>query len=205
MSRILSVAEKPSVAKELARIIGRETHVPSRSMHSPYNRIFDIPSCTFMGKPASMMMTSVTGHMMEVDYQGMYRNWNCPLLDLFDAPIAKQVKHDSMPIERNLVELARQCNVLLLWLDCDLEGENIAFEVISVCLKANPRMDVYRARFSALIDRDIHRAMQYPERPNRNMSDAGDARQEIDLRTGAVQDISKNPELQKQYNIQYGR
>jgi DNA topoisomerase-3 len=76
--------------------------------------------------------------------------------------------------------------VLLLWLDCDLEGENIAYEVIDIASTYNKHLDIYRAKFSALIPRDIFRTLQQPERPNKHMSDAVDARQEIDLRLGAA-------------------
>lgn len=71
-------------------------------------------------------------------------------------------------------------------MDCDLEGENIAYEVIDISGTYNKRLDIFRAKFSALIPRDIFRTLDHPERPNKNMSDAVDARQEIDLRLGAA-------------------
>ena len=75
---ILSVAEKPSVAKELARIIGQ---VPpdtiKRPGHSPYNHIFDIPNCIFKEENgAQMRMTSVTGHLMELEFDPAFKGWN---------------------------------------------------------------------------------------------------------------------------------
>ncbi len=63
------------------------------------------------------------------------------------------VVKDAEPIKRTLEREARQCNWLVLWLDCDREGENIAFEVLEVCKNVNRRLQVYRAHFSALIPR----------------------------------------------------
>ena len=101
----------------------------------------------------------------------------CDPQALFTAPITRRVKEGGNKlIEETLIEEARKCKILFLWLDCDLEGEAIGYEVMDVCCGANPRLDVYRARFSALIPRDIFRAMKYPERPNPNMNDAVKAR-----------------------------
>ena len=167
MPTVLSVAEKPSVAKELARIIGGD-HVHRRAGFSHFNQLFEIPDCEFKNSRCSMTITSVTGHMMEVEFDPAYKVWSsCQPVDLFHAPISKSVKSESKDIEKTLVAESRKCDTLLLWLDGDLEGENICFEVMQVCLKANPRLDVYRARFSALIQRDIFRTLRMPERPNK--------------------------------------
>ena len=54
-----------------------------------------------------------------------------------------------------------------------------------MCKHVNPRLDVRRARFSALIPRDLHTAMNNLILPNQHDANAVDARQEIDLRIGA--------------------
>lgn len=46
---------------------------------------------------------------------------------------------------------ARQATHLMIWTDCDREGEAIGHEIVQVCRKANPRLIVKRARFSAII------------------------------------------------------
>lgn len=72
----------------------------------------------------------------------------------------------------------------MLWLDCDREGENIAFEVIQCCNESNPRLSIFRAHFSALIPAAIHGACKKLTPPNKSDSDAVDARSELDLRIG---------------------
>lgn len=46
---------------------------------------------------------------------------------------------------------ARNADLLMIWTDCDREGEHIGSEVAAVCRKANRGIRVKRARFSAII------------------------------------------------------
>ncbi len=41
---------------------------------------------------------------------------------------------DKQAMKSNLEQLSRQCQWLVLWLDCDREGENIGFEVGAPCV-----------------------------------------------------------------------
>lgn len=54
-------------------------------------------------------------------------------------------------IERNLLSEARTADELMIWTDCDREGEHIGSEVANVCRKVKPGIKVTRARFSAII------------------------------------------------------
>jgi DNA topoisomerase-3 len=45
--------------------------------------------------------------------------------------------------------------MIILWLDCDREGEAIGYEVLGVCQETKPNIQVMRAHFSALIPRSV--------------------------------------------------
>ncbi|XP_048233865.1 DNA topoisomerase 3-alpha isoform X8 [Ricinus communis] len=187
MINVLNVAEKPSVAKSVATILSRNQQhgLRVREGQSRYNKIFEF-NYVINGQNCHMLVTSVTGHLMELEFDDRFRKWHsCDPADLYHAPVRKFVPEDKTNIKRTLEEEARRCQWLILWLDCDREGENIAFEVVDVCRSANRYLTVRRARFSALIDREIHEAAQNLVSPNQWFSDAVDARQEIDLRIGA--------------------
>ncbi|XP_021641236.1 DNA topoisomerase 3-alpha isoform X4 [Hevea brasiliensis] len=187
MINVLNVAEKPSVAKSVATILSRNQQhgMRVRDGRSRYNKIFEF-NYVINGQPCHMLVTSVTGHLMELEFEDRFRKWHsCDPTDLYHAPVRKFVPEDKIDIKRTLEEEARRCQWLILWLDCDREGENIAFEVMDVCGAANRHLTIWRARFSALIDREIHEAAQNLVSPNQWFSDAVDARQEIDLRIGA--------------------
>ena len=98
-----------------------------------------------------MTMTSVLGHLMSLDFVEQYKSWrSCAPLELFDAPIRKTVSAELAPVKANLQAEARSCSDLIIWTDCDREGENIGLEVLEVCREANPRIRPRRALFSSL-------------------------------------------------------
>lgn len=184
MVRVLNVAEKPSVAKAISAILGRG---PSRrNGFSEFNPIWEFPYM-LQGQQCDMVFTSVAGHLMELEFDPAFKQWqSCAPIRLFDAPISKRVPDDKMALKHTLEREARGCQWLVLWLDCDREGENIAFEVLDVCTAVNKHMQIFRAHFSALIPQDIIQACTRFTPPNKHYSDAVDCRQEIDLRIGAA-------------------
>lgn len=58
---------------------------------------------------------------------------------------------DLKAVERNLMNEARHADLLMIWTDCDREGEHIGSEVVAACKKTKPGLRVKRARFSAII------------------------------------------------------
>ena len=186
-------------SRDLSRTLARSPSL-QRAGHSQYNGVYDF-RCEVMRQNAEMRFTSVSGHVMEIDFVQSHKKWNsCNPLELFTAPVVKRVRPDMDGIERTLQDEARNADWLVLWLDCDREGENIAFEVVDVCCGANRRLKVLRAKFSALIPADILRAVQTLAAPDRNMSEAVEARQEIDLRLGAAFTRFQTLRLQPQFD-----
>ena len=85
----------------------------------------------------------------------------------------------------NLAQCSIDATDLVIWTDCDREGEAIGFDIINVCQAQKPGLDVYRAHFSTLTREDLERAAMNLVRPNKNLADAVNVRQEVDLRIGA--------------------
>lgn len=188
MLRVLNVAEKNDAAKGIAEILsnGRSQR---REGFSKFNKIyeFDFNIQLFNACAVRMVITSVSGHLLNMDFGGAYRKWQgTPILTLFDAPIEKICEQNMEPIRRTLISEAKKAQHLIIWTDCDREGENIGFEIIEVCQEANRRLVVHRARFSEITRVGINRAIRTLAPPQKFVSDAVECRRELDLRIGAA-------------------
>ncbi|XP_050542923.1 DNA topoisomerase 3-alpha [Daktulosphaira vitifoliae] len=183
--RVLNVAEKNDAAKNIAGYLSNG-NCQRREGISKFNKIYEF-NHTFRGSPCTMVMTSVSGHLLGFEFQGPYRLWNsCSPLDLFNAPVIKECPKKFVDIKNTLVREIRTCNALVIWTDADREGENIGFEIIQVCKEVNPNIQVYRAILSEITKQSVQRAINNLGYPNKNISDAVDVRSELDLRIGAA-------------------
>jgi len=105
----------------------------------------------FKGESVHFLMTSVCGHVMSLDFVGKFNNWDRvdPVrkfkpafemkvsflnlifkAELFLCPTEKKEAVAKLKMPTFLAKEAKGCDYLILWLDCDKEGENICFEVI---------------------------------------------------------------------------
>nr|XP_004574244.1 DNA topoisomerase 3-beta-1 isoform X2 [Maylandia zebra] len=189
MRSVLMVAEKPSLAQAIAKILSKGNCTSRKGL----NGACSVHEYTgiFQGQTVHFKMTSVCGHVMSLDFIGKYNNWDkVDPAELFSkAPTEKKEANPKLNMVKFLQVEARGSDCVVLWLDCDKEGENICFEVLDaiqpVMNKGSAR-SVYRAKFSSITDTDIWNAMNRLGEPNHNEALSVDARQELDLRIGCA-------------------
>ncbi|KAH9892651.1 prokaryotic type I DNA topoisomerase [Cubamyces lactineus] len=196
--RVLCVAEKPSVAKSITAILSGGQY-NTRNTRDPYvkNYCFDYPQTN-----SFFTVTSVKGHVMEYDFNAMYSKWSsCDPFALFEAPVECKVKKDSSAIAENLKNEAMRSQMLMIWTDCDREGENIGAEIAKICRSVNANISVKRARFSAIIAQQIHHAAQHPVQLDMAQANAVEARILLDLRIGSAFTRFQTLNLQNRYDV----
>lgn len=181
----LNVAEKNDAAKTISSLLSNGG-ARRREGLSPYNKIYEF-STNVRGQNAQMTMTSVSGHLLTHEFPAMYRGWTqCNPQVLFDAPVHKKCPENSAKIKATLEREVRNCQGLIIWTDCDREGENIGFEIIEVCRAVKPNIPIFRAKFSEITTASVRRALSNLEQPDERQSQAVEVRSELDLRIGAA-------------------
>ncbi|KAF7492312.1 DNA topoisomerase 3-beta-1 [Sarcoptes scabiei] len=184
---VLMIAEKPSLAQSLAQILSNGRMNSRRNASSIVHEYRG----SFLGNRNTMFkFTSVCGHLFTADFEPKYKNWdNTEPIDLYSARIVRVEANPKLHLVQFLQREARGCKYLVLWLDCDKEGENICFEIIDTVSSAmhisfyNPQA-FFRAHFSAITPKDIRFAFDNLRLPNELESLSVQARQDLDLIVG---------------------
>ncbi|KAI8823445.1 DNA topoisomerase [Fimicolochytrium jonesii] len=185
--KVLCVAEKPSISKGVSNLLSNE-RCNVRNTGNQYIKNYCFEQ-TMGGQRCQVVMTAVMGHIKETQFRDevQFKNWTAtPIMHLFDAETTKVVKNEHKEVANNIRKEARYAQMLVIWTDCDLEGENIGAEVMEIAQSGNPRIQVKRARFSVIQEREIYQAWNNLVPLNMRLSAAVDARSELDLRVGAV-------------------
>ncbi|KAK4217971.1 DNA topoisomerase [Rhypophila decipiens] len=185
MTRILCVAEKPSIAKAVANHLGGG-RVEMRNTRDTYvkNYIFNFDFGAPWGQ-SSVTMTSVRGHLTDLQFPPEYKRWDHPPPDaLFNAPVVIGVPENNKHVATNIEEQARYADVLFIWTDCDREGEHIGGEVRDAARKGNRQIQIKRARFSNIERGHVISAARNPIALDDKQVEAVAARIELDLRIG---------------------
>lgn len=191
----LFVAEKPSIAKTLSETLSRGQQ-KYRAGPSKYNPCYDFEldieagidfSLPNSGKKLRVTVTSVSGHLKSIDFKGNSRSWlGTSPRELFEAEIEEKITENLNPLADNLRNEAKKAKILVIWTDCDREGEAIGAEIADVCREVNSNLIIKRARFSAANATDLWRAVNSLTILNQKEVDAVKTRQEIDLRLGSI-------------------
>ncbi|KAG5359843.1 DNA topoisomerase 3 [Yarrowia sp. C11] len=181
--KVLCVAEKPSVAKAVCNILGGG--YTTRQTGDQYLRNYDF-QYDFPGwGVCDCTMTSVRGHLTDSEFVSKEaQKFHFNPARLFSEPITTQVKNDLRKCARNIENEARHARKLLIWTDCDREGEYIGWEIVQEAIKKNPNIEVRRAVFSDLERSHVIHAARNLQQLDMNAVNAVAARMEIDYRTG---------------------
>ena len=188
---VLMVAEKPSLAQSIAEILSDK----KCSSKKGFNGACSVHewSGQFRGQNSRIKMTSVCGHVMSLDFLAKFNNWDkVDPGELFACGTEKKEATPKLKMPAFLASEAKNADYLVLWLDCDKEGENICFEVIDAVKpsmkkpSSNREQTIFRAKFSSITAKDIKLAMSTLGEPDENQSKSVDARQELDLRIGCA-------------------
>src|ERR687893_398586 len=175
----LIISEKANTAKKIAQFLSEG------SIREGKHR--SVPHHTFTWKGEETVSVGLKGHVLNPEYPEEYSNWQkVEPRELIDAEILKAVSEKG--VADAVKSLSKKADRVVIATDFDREGELIGVEALSLVFEANPKLvdHVERARFSALTPGEVNRAFDELVEVSRELAEAGEARQDIDLIWGAT-------------------
>jgi DNA topoisomerase I len=175
----LIISEKANAAKKISQFLS-EGAVKEGKYRS-------VPHHAFTWKGEECVSVGLKGHVLNPEYPEKYSNWQkVEPSELIDAEILKNISEKG--VAGAVKSLAKKADRVVIATDFDREGELIGVEALSLAFEANPTLmdHVERARFSALTPGEVNRAFDNLVDVSRELAEAGEARQDIDLIWGAT-------------------
>jgi DNA topoisomerase-1 len=174
----LVICEKNIAAKRIAYIL---SNGKAKSI-----RFGKTPVYEFVKDNETWRVVGLKGHIVNIDYPRGFNQWTkIPPRDLIDVEPCKKISEKA--IASALKSLVDKNPFLIVATDFDREGELIGVEVVDLLKSYNKDIsEIKRARFSAITNYEIKNAFDKLVDVDYNLSNAGEARQVIDLVWGAV-------------------
>jgi DNA topoisomerase-1 len=174
----LVICEKNIAARRIANILSGGK---ARS-----RRIGNIPVYEFTKNNEPWGIIGLKGHIVNLDFPSGFNQWTkTALQDLIHVEPCKKIKEKS--IASAMQTFADKNPDLIVATDFDREGELIGVEAIDLIKQRNQKITkIDRAKFSALTNYEVTKAFDKLVDVDYNLSNAGEARQIIDLVWGAV-------------------
>ncbi|MCI4365893.1 MAG: DNA topoisomerase, partial [Thermoplasmata archaeon] len=175
--RTLVVAEKFNTALRIAVVLSdgrmKRTRIAGTNIFE-----FDRPDGQFT-------VAGLRGHIVELDYPEDQKEWTLAgLPKLLETPPLKRVTESG--IVGALQSIVRGFDRVIIATDFDREGELIGLECLELLQKVHPKIEVKRARYSALTREVIEQSFEHLSELDHALAEAAEARQEIDLVWGAL-------------------
>jgi len=175
--RTLVVAEKFNTALRIAIVLSDGRMKRARLEGTNVFR-FDRPEGPYA-------VVGLRGHIVELDYPKELSEWTLTgLPKLLETVPLKRVTETG--IVAALQAIVREFDRVIIATDFDREGELIGLECLELLQKVHPRIEVKRARYSALTRDAIESSFAHLESLDHALAEAAEARQEIDLVWGAL-------------------
>lgn len=188
MTKVLCVAEKPSIAKAISQALSGGRYDVNNT-RDKYVKNYSFDYNFRQWGSCSVTVTSVRGHLYGLDFDNNYHGWGkCDPRILLDitTPCIETVPTGAQAMIDNIRIQSRQSKYLYIWTDCDREGEHIGNEIIKAAQRNKNDPTIKRAVFNNTEFNHLKQAANNPRDMDWNSVDAVQARMEMDLRTGAA-------------------
>jgi DNA topoisomerase-1 len=173
----LVICEKNIAARRIAYILSEGK---TRS-----TRVGRVPIYEFIKNSEPWKIIGLKGHIVNIDFPKEFNQWKkVTPKNLIEVEPIKNVSEKN--ILNALKSILHNNPFLIVATDYDREGELIGVEAVNLIKQNSKTNDIRRAKFSAITTKEIKDAFDKLGEVDYNLSDAGEARQKIDLIWGAV-------------------